>query len=876
MDSKVKAAVVSLGLIIVLVVGYMIFFADPATQVVEGPGDDSGATPVVDEAPTKLPAAVADAVAVQVQITAKDDGSELTAARLSVTRRGQTVRRSEGAVHDFHLEPRDYEFSVSCHGFANKSLEVSLLKGDAAKTVTFELDRGLSISGRVLGTDGLPIGGADVAAFRALADPNADLEETLRAIVDIEKIAREEVHTTVSEENGTYQIDGLEPRWYSVRAVADGHAPGEREDVPAPSKEIDIILDVGATLEGFVHDTSGDPIAGAAVMAKIESEDPQGEGVFSVVLKKGRPPVETATTDAAGRFRLNRLGAGLYNFKVAATGYWEHVEMAVRLESGTNPSKTFSLEAGRVIKGILQNPEEEPIVGAEVQLVPFHGHERNKRFDLVFREPVKTDKEGRFLFHSLEDIRHLITFYHKDYRTEANKKALPSDEDQIFVMKRGPRLEGRILAADTEEPIVGAIVSVDDPGSRVRTGTSGEDGSYVVSGLTKRKRRLIAYVDAKGYGRIEREFNARAGDTSFEDFNLLPAGVVSGRVVAGGEPASHARVEVRRAEEGPSKDRVRRTEYTDSDGEFKIDDLDPGVPMLLRVKLRTFIDSYSEPFELESGEHLELEALHLVRGGELAGRVVNSSGETVENCTAEARPEGATDVDTEGTIKGKVSADGRYLLQGLKSGPIDLVVKAPGYVTFVRPVEARTDLRNQQDDVVLEPANVIFGRVVDPDGKGIGGARVTAWEFLEGVKEHRMLTLPNGEFRLDGLASKDTVEFGVAHSDYGGFAQDELAVNNEEPLVIELARRGVLRGFVIGADDGSVPDFVIQLKTRQSAGKPVKKQRYKDGRFELRGIPEGTYDIHFMAPKYDAFIQRDVRISMHDVVEFGTVKLPSR
>ena len=880
MDSKAKAALLSIGVIVVLIVGCVIFFMG-GTPTPEDPGQ--AAIPVIDESPVDPVAVVVSRAAVRVQVTAKEDGRELADARLSVVLRKRTVARAQGAALDLELDPGRYEFNVSCRGYTSEDREVVVAEGETQKTLAFVLERGLFISGRILGTDGQPIAGADVSAFRGLADPDADLEETLRAIVDIEKIAQEVGHTAVSGDDGVYRIDGLEPRWYAVRAVAAGFGPAERADVPAPSEKIDLVLDVGATLEGVVVNEDGEPIAGAQVLAKIESEDPQADGVFEVILSKGRPAVDSATSDGSGRFRLERLGAGLYNFKVAATRYRQHVEMAVRLVSGANPAKTFTLQSGRVIKGVVRNEGDEPIAGAEIRLVPYRGLDRAKRFELRFVEPSVTDADGRFEFHSLQDVRHLATIYHPEYRTLANKKALPSDEDIVFVMKVGPRLEGKVTAAESGEPVVGAQITVPDVGEDSRTATTDDKGNYSVGGLTKTQRRLTMAVEAKGFGVTMREFDPRAGELLIEDFSLEAAGTVSGRVLGSEGPARNAAIDVRRVQDEGQMRKVIRETYADGSGRYQLENLDPGILLVLRVQLRKHLDYVSEPFELSPGEVLELDDIKLDLGGEIAGLVVDASGAPLTGCVVEARPKGATDVDKEGTVMKKSGADGKYLLQGLAPGAIDLVFKAKGYVELVREdIEARVGLRNQQDDVVLERASVISGRVVDPDGNGVGGAHVMAWEMIDGVREHRVLTHANGEFSLDTLASEDYVEFKVSHSDYASFEQDKVAVNNEEPFVVEIVPLGRVTGVLVSSADGAVvPDILIELKSPKYDGaKPLVSRRFKDGNFEVRGIRDGVYDIFVRSPGFKLHVERGKRISSRGLLDLGTVKLdrntPSR
>lgn len=119
----------------------------------------------------------------------------------------------------------------------------------------------------------------------------------------------------------------------------------------------------------------------------------------------------------------------------------------------------------------------------------------------------------------------------------------------------------------------------------------------------------------------------------------------------------------------------------------------------------------------------------------LDGRVVDPAGSAVPGATVfassgvnwvqipldvepEALPKGWIRVETTTT-----DAEGRFLFEDLKPGPLRIAVHAPG---FAPHYEDHLDLPDRPQctlpDLRMEPGVVLEGRVVDADGKGVAGA----------------------------------------------------------------------------------------------------------------------------------------------------------
>jgi hypothetical protein len=91
-----------------------------------------------------------------------------------------------------------------------------------------------------------------------------------------------------------------------VRTPSGRSGGAELELAPGEVRDVDLVLEPGATVEGRVIDARNRPIPGASVF---------------VLTGGGSSPRPEATTDAAGLFRLTGLPAGMHRLRLVAPGY---------------------------------------------------------------------------------------------------------------------------------------------------------------------------------------------------------------------------------------------------------------------------------------------------------------------------------------------------------------------------------------------------------------------------------------------------------------------------------------------------------------------------------------------------------------------------
>lgn len=167
-----------------------------------------------------------------------------------------------------------------------------------------------------------PTGTGTIAGY-VLVD-ESEPKPLRRARVTASAVALPGGRTVITQDDGSYQIEGLPPGRYTVRAVKDGYvamAFGARRptargtSIALEGREArrgtNIQLPRGAVLSGMITDGEAQPLAGLAVTALVKRFDPEsGEHRLA-------PTGIGAITDDRGEYRLFGLAAGEY--AIAAT-----------------------------------------------------------------------------------------------------------------------------------------------------------------------------------------------------------------------------------------------------------------------------------------------------------------------------------------------------------------------------------------------------------------------------------------------------------------------------------------------------------------------------------------------------------------------------
>lgn len=205
-----------------------------------------------------------------------------------------------------------------------------------------------TISGRVLDANGEPAAGARVVATwlaENRAAPSADLHPG---------------GTDVSADDGSFQIDGLDPGTYDVTASDDEHAPARAQGVASGAAGLTLKLGAGGGIRGVVRSASGSPVAAFSVLVSIVRGPLEREQIAT-----------RSFVDAEGRYEIEGLGPGDLEVVAAALGSAPSLPARVTIPDppGDPVQVDLALASGARLRGtVLDAKTQAPIAGARIEL----------------------------------------------------------------------------------------------------------------------------------------------------------------------------------------------------------------------------------------------------------------------------------------------------------------------------------------------------------------------------------------------------------------------------------------------------------------------------------------------------------------------------
>ncbi len=284
------------------------------------------------------------------------------------------------------LEPGSYRVGVIVPGYVPASLpSVSLSAGDHVDDLALSLQRGRSISGRLVDPEGDRLPGIEVRAQLDSGDTGLG-------------------QTCVSNPDGTFTITGLVPGEYRV-AIHD------RRYARSSSKYVVGDVDFeGATLQlkqlgRITGELTGGCPDGAVVYAIPEGSDLTETEIAGDYWIQGR-----ILDITSGAYEIEGIPEGAYYIIITAPGYLrtyfpgtpnsEDASLITTRDGETFRAEPFVLQAGSTLAGqIVQRGSVDPIPDAAVEIA-----------SLDRRETVAaiTDAEGRFILSGIGAGRYLI------------------------------------------------------------------------------------------------------------------------------------------------------------------------------------------------------------------------------------------------------------------------------------------------------------------------------------------------------------------------------------------------------------------------------------------------------------------------------------
>ena len=579
---------------------------------------------------------------------AKDDGRPARLLASRIRREAPvTVTQAEGTFLIEDLEPGE-RVHLFFYRAGYLTTRVVGVQAPNAESVVVALQPALSLSGQVIDVDGEPIAHSRVY-LRRQAPPAGTVGVELRRGGSPKSV--------VTDVRGEFVIEELIPGKVEVEAFAKGFQPASalRLEIPTvgSTEYLRVVLERGAVVEGHVSSAVGEPIAGARI-------------------RVGR--LKT-TSDAEGVYRVDGVPTGP---QAVVAGHLEFKRQIreLEIEPGIN-TVDLVLEGGWPIAGRAVQSEREPVEGVRVKL-RLDGMGEMRHYQAM------SGPDGRFSFPRVVDGRYDVVADRRGYGTAEMERGLlvtggPVDDLEV-VLPDSASVVGRILGLELAE--LSATRLEAKRGERSKSGTVDRHGQYEIPDLSSGVWLVKAWLSG-GSRQVEARVTIEPGiGEVMQDLEFGAGFTLTGRVFYDGVPLPETSVSATGFEVA-----VRRSVATDHQGNFRLQDMEPGQ---YRLGLANHRESliHNEDVDLFEDRELHIE----ISTARISGQVTSS---------ATSRPLGDAlihvqqllgyDASRPGSVV-TVGTDrqGSFTLARLATGRHRLTVRKDGYA----PIEEFLDLQS--------------------------------------------------------------------------------------------------------------------------------------------------------------------------------------
>ncbi len=736
---------------------------------------------------------------------------------------------------------------------AGKSVQVPAT-GDVVLDIV--LETGLAIEGTVVGPAGEPVAGARVSAS----------PERVRA----DKARSGSGRDAKSGPDGRFSLSGLAEGTFALRASGPNggaYTSARLEGVEAGATGVRVVLGLGGTIEGLVHDgATGAPVPSAGV--DLGGEVDPGAGGAERRAAKEEATWSRTKTGEDGVFRFDGVAPGVYRITARAADRAPGEVGGVLVTAGGSARVDVILEAGAEVAGrVVALPGRVPVAGASVRDATRGSGSVSVKGDGAGGAP--TDDAGRFVLRGVAAGRRRIAATAPSRPPGEAPVDVPASGGRVeveIVLPAGGAIEGRVLDA-TGAPRAGAVVSAFSAEVAGKAEVDA-DGRYAIRGLPAGQ----AFVFVEGMDEAKRSgpagfrtVSVRDGETTVLDFiereEPRPV-VVTGLVRRRGTPLPGATLGF-----APVGGAIleQRSAETDRDGAYRVL-LPPG-------RHRVVYGGYAMVGELlvpagvaEARFDLDLPP------GAIRGRVVDAgTGEPIARARVTAARASSSAAAVPGPPPGggdglaaellraaggsdTTRADGTFEILDVPPGAYDVTATLPshgsGRVAGVTVGDAAVE------GLVLRVARgaTLRGLVVDPEGRPAPGIEVDAAPGAGRLEVSSLMGAPEGRsdesgaFAIEGLppgsywlvTMPGKLEGGPVTATRVDFRGD----GTDEPVRIVLPRTGSLLA-TIARPDGE-PAEGATLDIRDAAGGTIFVSFAQ--LFGLTAAGDGTVHLADIAP----------------------------
>ncbi|MCA8956781.1 MAG: carboxypeptidase regulatory-like domain-containing protein [Planctomycetes bacterium] len=238
--------------------------------------------------------------------------------------------------------------------------------------------RTVTVTARILDTDGKPVTNAAIAVFQR--DQPRDTQ-ACRTAPAARSDAEGRIRVQVTHPAKRTPILLLAaPRKASLALLVPPPKSSELDAKERTMQLGDVMLHQGASILGLVRDPDGKPIAGAEVVAT----DVRGRIFQNDRMGRAHQTACYGISDAQGRVRLSGISAYGVSIKADAPGCFA---WSTKYHNRHTPL-VVTLERNGEVRGVLLDPDGKPLQGGSVYAYSEAGHTKSEH---------ETDADGRFV-----------------------------------------------------------------------------------------------------------------------------------------------------------------------------------------------------------------------------------------------------------------------------------------------------------------------------------------------------------------------------------------------------------------------------------------------------------------------------------------------
>lgn len=615
---------------------------------------------------------------------------------------------TEGAFA-LHLRPGTYDLYFHALGYAPKKLQALDLQ-KPVEPLDVVLDPAVSITGRVITSDGEPVANLNV---EAPIDGPAALATT--------------------DQSGSFALHGLPSGSVQVSVDSGDGTVSEYRDIEAPAENVTIELMPTVRIAGRVVTKDGSPVTDFATEVAMRSN---GNYYY------GGGERRDQFHDAEGRFVIEKVAVRPSELIVTAPGY-ARGKIAIELEKGKNLEDiAVQLERAGAVVGRVTGPGGTAIEGARISV------QSEDRGVFVSSDGLgsTTDANGEYRIEAVPLGETTLNFQKKGFQPLRKGVAVESGEVRADVrLETGKVLSGRVVT-EVGAPVAEAEVrawsmAAGSVGANTRTDSSGR---FTLDGLGSG----VYEVRALRRGFMETTLPDvdidRAGELTL---TLRTGATISGRIL--GLDLSREASPLRVAAAGAG---IQSTGSVDQTGAYRIE----GAPVG-KIGIRAFTTGSTRrstelaEIETENGGSYSVD-LEFKEHNTIHGRVT-LNGAPLRGGNIAVTRRGGPRV----TVTGTIGDDGSYVLPGVPTGQYSVNVFNP--IAGVEYSTIRDITRSETIDIDMRPASLVAQISDATTGDPLANAELSLQPFPVSQTSR-----PNARSGLDGRLLLENIapgEYGV-------------------------------------------------------------------------------------------------------------------